>query len=914
MDINYLLFLQRARLATGGIFDSLFLFVSELATPVVTFLLFAWMYWCIDKRTGVAMGWNIGIGCTLNTTLKNLFHIQRPWLRDARITPVEVALPGAAGDSFPSGHTTRAVATWGVAGTYLCSGKMRGRAVVDANRKLLERLIGVLGWVLVVAVMLSRNYLGVHTPQDVLVALLIGIALMMGIHRVLLYADAKERKQDLWIALAGMALCFLPMLRFGCMTNCGAGMGIFAGWYVERRWIGFTTSGSNTKRSLRFIVGAVPLVVFLQVLPSVLGLFMPGKYTGFFTQGVVGFYIMAIYPYLFATAEKTVEEGKVTWIRITRQSIVILAVLAILLTTAGYVRTHLQRVAAEQQALEGTTVVETGMIGQTTYEKQANGTLVTADNMGYQVIDRGDSYYYEDGLINTVDDSRAKMDVIGHRGYPAVAPENTLLSFRAAMELGVDWLETDVQQTKDGVLVLFHDNDIKRITGLEGTIADYTYEELLAMDFGGWFSEGYAGTKIPTLQELCDLIRDDDVKVYLELKDIGEVDGFVESVYRTIEENGLHDRVVYASFNYGYLQQFKNLDASVPILCNTMVGNTSILTDTPAEYYGINTENATRELVQAIHDAGSKVFVWTPDEAGQIQNLYRMGVDGVCTNQSGIAMVASHPEYSFLADHVVWSHAMPGLYEQNLPEQCSDMIWQGFTKTSSNLISAAYSATGETNGVFYVMDLNGNLQHVVDAGFNAHMGGIAYDATHDVLWSTGPDGMVYALPIGSIIDGTYQGEILASFDADLYNANGGHVASFLAMDNGYLYVGSYCNGCNGTLHMYDISDITNPQLIRGVSIPDRIQGMTIREHANGNRTLYLTQGYEMYDGRLLAFDYGDDVTEYLVPRESYHLPEGAEQVLWTAKGLYIQFESSALPYRATARNAGDQLWILQLPE
>ncbi len=70
----------------------------------------------------------------------------------------------------------------------------------------------------------------------------------------------------------------------------------------------------------------------------------------------------------------------------------------------------------------------------------------------------------------------------------------------------------------------------------------------------------------------------------------------------------------------------------------------------------------------------------------------------------------------------------------------------------------------------------------------------------------------------------------------------------------------------------------------------------------------------MYDGRLLAFDYSDDITEYLSPRESYHLPEGAEQVLWTAKGLYIQFESSALPYRATARNAGDQLWILQLPE
>lgn len=918
MDISYLLFLQRAREACGGIFDSAFLLASEFATPVVTFLLFAWIYWCVDKRTGMAMGWNIGLGCTLNTTLKNLFHIDRPWVRDARIHPVEDALPGAGGYSFPSGHTSRATATWGVAGTYLNHGKMRGRLVMDETRKLLERMMGIIGWLTVLVIAFSRNYLGVHTPQDVLVALLLGIALMMVVHKVLMWADANNRQYDLWLAIGGMVLCFLPMLRFGCMSNCGAGMGVFAGWYVERKWIGFTTGGSNSKRTLRFLVGAIPLLMILQVIQPVLGLFLPSKYTGFFMQGFLAFYIMAIYPWLFQWAEGAVEHGKLTWVKVVHSSVVALLLFALVLGGVGYGKTHMQRVAAEQQAMAqqaaDTAIVENGVIGQTTYDKQANGMLITADDMGYSVVDRGDSYYYEDGLINTVDDTRAKMDVIGHRGYPAVAPENTLPSFAYAMNLGVDWIETDVQQTKDGVLVLFHDNDLQRITGVDGAIADYTYEELLQMDFGGWFSADYAGTQIPTLQELFDLIREDDVKVYLELKDIGAVEGFTKAIYDMVEANGLHDRVVYASFNYGYLQEFKAMDASVPVLCNTMGTNASILTDTPAEYYGLYAENVTEDLVQAIHGAGSQVFVWTPDSAQQIANLYRMGVDGVCTNESGIAMVASHPEYAFVADHAVWSHAMPGLYEQNLPEQCKDMIWQGFTKTTSNLIASAYSSTGETNGVFYVMDLKGNLQQVVDAGYSAHMGGIAYDANHEILWSTGQDGMVYALPVTAILDGSYTGERLVEFDANLYNANGGHVASFLAVDGTSLYVGSYCNGSTGLLNRYDITDPNNPQLVSQVMIPDRIQGMTIRTLANGSRELLMTQGYEMYDGRLLRFDYSDEGTEYLTPKQSYHLPEGAEQILWTSQGLYMQFDSATLSYRATARNAGDQLWILQLPE
>ncbi len=905
MDINYLLFLQKVRLATGGIFDQLFLYITDLATPYITFLLMALVYWCFDKRTGALMGWNVGIGCTYSATTKRFFNIDRPWIRDARVMPVEAALAGAADASFPSGHTLRATATWGTLGANLCK-----------KKDLTNRFLGIASVLIVALVMLSRNYLGVHTPQDVLVALLFGIALIVLTDKLFVWTDNAGGKYDITIALAGMIICFLPMVRYGCMPNAGAGMGLFAGWYAERRWIKFSTDGTGSRKTMRFIIGAIPVVLIIKTVNPMLTLSMESKYSGFFTYGILGFYIMAIYPFVFKMVESKIDSKTLDAKKASKIALATLLAITLVISLIGYIQNRALKqteIAKQQEAAANLQIVSEGTVGYMPYVVMSDGSINTSENMGYTLRDNGDSWYFADGLPDTVDDVRKKMDVIGHRGYPSVAPENTIPSFRYAMELGVDWIETDVQITKDGVLVLFHDEDLARITGVSGKIADFTYDELCHMDFGAWFSEGYAGTKIPTLQELLDLVKDDDLKIYLELKVLDKGEGFVQSIYDTVEASGMHDRVVYASFNYGYLQQLKSIDNTTQILCNTMVGNASILSDTPAEYYGIYAENATTSLVNAIHAAGSKVFAWTPDSPQQMQNLYRMGVDGVCTNQAGIAMVASHPEYSFIADNTIWSHALPGLYNANLPDYCKDMIWQGFTKTSSNLISAAYSSSGEYNSILYIMDLNGNLQNIVDMGFKAHMGGIAYDANHDVLWTTAADGMVYAYAMTPILDGTFSGEILSQFDAGLYNTAGGHVASFLAIDNGFLYVGSYCNGSNGQLNKYDITDVSNPQLVSTVTIPDRIQGVTFRELSDGSKSILLTQGYEMYDGRLMQFSYSDDILEFLEPDNSWHLPEGAEQILWTAKGLYIQFESSALPYRPTARNAGDQLWLLQLP-
>ena len=292
MDIDYLLFLQNFRVSTEGVLDIFFLTVTDLATLLVTFLLFALVYWCVDKKTGAAMGWNIAVACSINAVIKRFFNIPRPWLRDSRIQPVEAALADAKNASFPSGHTTRTTAAWGTLGFYLWG---------DGRQKSsgLKKILSVICWIIVPLVMFSRNYLGVHTPQDVMVAFLLGIAIILSVNRLLYWADANNRKYDLIIVAVAVVLCIIPMIFYGPLANCGTAIGVFLGWYEERRWINFEVSGNVVKKVIRFLLGAAVIAVLLTFAVPVLTHFMKKALATFLTYMLIGFFIMAIYPLVF---------------------------------------------------------------------------------------------------------------------------------------------------------------------------------------------------------------------------------------------------------------------------------------------------------------------------------------------------------------------------------------------------------------------------------------------------------------------------------------------------------------------------------------------------------------------------------------------------------------------------------------
>lgn len=866
MDINYLLFLQELRIASGGIFDSFMLTLTTLGEAAITWGLLALCYWCIDKRTGQLMALNVSFGATLNQGIKNIFKVERPWVQDSRIVPVEKALSHAGGYSFPSGHTTRATAVWG----------SLGKALWKKREKMLA------GFCTLVCLMVAftRNYLGVHTLKDVLTALIMGFFLIFVLDFCLSWVeDGKNR--DLMIGIAGCVVFLAFMLRVGCLGNAGAGVGILLGWIVEKRYINFETEGKLGKKVFRFFMGAFLLVFFYTVPVSILGCFVESKYAAFFANFLFAFILMAGYPYIFCKFETQMKE-KEKIAGIVCAGMIIISFLGI-----GLVQNIVNK--AEESVREESMENEPG--------QQENAEV--SDEISEAVEENLDS---------------SEVKIVAHRGYSSMFPENTMAAFMGACELGVDYIELDVQLTADGIPVVFHDTDMARITGQSGLVSDYTYEELVSLDAGSWFDADFAGEKIPNLQEALEYISAQNCMVYLELKDCGEVPGFEECVVEMVHTTGMQDRVMYASFNYEYLRKIKEIDAESEILYNTTLDKKTMIQEYPAEYYGLYLESATADLVETIHEAGGEVFVWTVTTPQEMVNLTDMGVDGIVTNYPGLAKVMIHEEYAFLAEQYVNSFTMPGLYEPWLPEGCENVVVQGFTKTPQYIFISAYSKMGE-NSILFVMNLSGKLINVVDLQFVAHTGGISYDSVHDYLWITGPEGRVYAISYGEVVSGTYAGDILVQFDAGLTNHNGSKVASFLTWFENELFVGSYVDGTNGVLKRYDLTDAAAPALVSEMQIPQRIQGITFWRDANADTVqMFLSQGYQTLDAGLLCFDYDTQITIYENPKVSYVLPEGAEQIQATTHGMYLLFESAALPYRETARRVNDQVYLIRIPE
>ena len=160
MDIEYLLFLQNWRNATNNMLTPFMEWISLFA---VTYLILIpiFVYWCLDKKKGLYVLASYGMGIALNAVVKLTACIYRPWIRDARVLPAGDAITTATGYSFPSGHSSTASLIYG------------GLAVVSWNPKK-TRIFAVIAIICMLITGFSRNYLGVHTPQDVCVGLTLG--------------------------------------------------------------------------------------------------------------------------------------------------------------------------------------------------------------------------------------------------------------------------------------------------------------------------------------------------------------------------------------------------------------------------------------------------------------------------------------------------------------------------------------------------------------------------------------------------------------------------------------------------------------------------------------------------------------------------------------------------------------------
>lgn len=901
MDIEYLLFLQNLRELSDGVFDSFMLKMTEFGEPALVFLLLAFIYWCVDKRAGQLMGLNFSVACAWNDVFKKAFGVERPWVRDGRIEPVSEAMADAGGFSMPGSHSTRAVVAWGPLGYWLWSRK--------------EKALSLVCCVLLFFVLFSRNYLGINGLSDVLVSLALGAVLIFLSDRILDWAEGGKNR-DLIIGVTGCVLCLLSMIWTDFQPDAGAGAGFFAGWMLERHFIQFEIAGGWKRRCVRFSIGAAVMLFILNALPGVLGLVMETGTAEFCSMLFLALFITAIYPFFFKDRKRYMA-GFI---------LLVVWLLGLALFSGWKVMAHRQgsgsgngsdsTVAAVMEE-----VSETGSAEESGEKTEAaadskeaaesepeseNGE--TAETESEEETLQQPSYIVE---ISAAVEER-QVQIIGHRGYSSVFPENTLASFAGAIDIGADYVELDVQMSKDGQIVVCHDEDLMRVAGVSGSVADYTLEELKKLDVGSWFSDSFAGETMPTLAEALALIRDSKSQVYLELKDIGEAEGFAEAVLDVTGECGMTERCVFASFRYEYLVELKELEEGIRTLYNTASGRVDLAEEFPADIYGLYSETITAAAVKAIHLAGKQVFVWTVDTPEQMSNMKALDVDGICTNRPGLAKVALCTEYGYLINNFESSITVPGLYEPEAASKYADKVVRGFTQAGNYLVVSACGQSEEENCILYLMNLDGELQKIVDLGFGSRTGSISYDEAHDLLWMTGSDGLVYAVSWNDILTDNYQEETQVSFDAGLVDHNQEKVASFLTVYGGRLFVGSCVDGAKGLMNCYDLTDAESPQLLMTVIIPERICGITFQEDVrSGMRYLLMSQGKEKENSSLLCFAYKEYIGIFDMPSEVQILPEGAAQLQMTARGLYILFSSASRPYRENAGIVNDQIYLIR---
>ena len=226
--------------------------------------------------------------------------------------------------------------------------------------------------------------------------------------------------------------------------------------------------------------------------------------------------------------------------------------------------------------------------------------------------------------------------ILAHRGASGYAPENTMEAFRLALDMGADGFELDVHMTKDGQLVVIHDETVDRTCNGKGFVKDMTVAQLKELDASAGFMGVYGKTEIPTLREYMEFVKDLPIITNIELKtNIYEYEGLPEMVYEMIKEFNLQEKVIISSFNHFSVMKMK---AFAPELKYGFLAESWML-DT-GEYcnkhgvpcYHPLRGNCTPELVKDMKDHGLEINTFTVNQEEEVRRFYALGIDGIIGN------------------------------------------------------------------------------------------------------------------------------------------------------------------------------------------------------------------------------------------------------------------------------------------
>lgn len=232
------------------------------------------------------------------------------------------------------------------------------------------------------------------------------------------------------------------------------------------------------------------------------------------------------------------------------------------------------------------------------------------------------------------------LEIIAHRGFSSIAPENTLAAFELAIARKANSIEFDIQLSADSVPVIFHDSTLDRITGVSGKVREQNLSQLQTLNAGKWFSDEFSDEKIPTLKEALGILKNVDKFLYFDVKPHCEwSDAEVADFVNTLNERGIKEKCVITSFSDKFLAQVRWLDGDLAI--GQIVANLEAY-KTQLSQAVANRDNlissqyrvllSNPALIQASRSQGVDIVAWTVDDRADMQKLIDLGITRIVTN------------------------------------------------------------------------------------------------------------------------------------------------------------------------------------------------------------------------------------------------------------------------------------------
>lgn len=228
-------------------------------------------------------------------------------------------------------------------------------------------------------------------------------------------------------------------------------------------------------------------------------------------------------------------------------------------------------------------------------------------------------------------DVLGQTEITAHRGSSRMAPENTMAAIQAAMDEMADYSEIDVQTTADGIVVVCHDLNLKRVAGVDKRLGTMTYDQVSRLDVGSHYSAQFAGERIPTLAQVLEVCKG-RMKLNIELKNIGDASSLPEQVAALVRQYGMEDQCVITSVKLRYLERIKEFDPELRTGYILAAAYGRYYDNESIDFISIRSSFVGRRLVEAAHENGKAVHVWTVNSKTEMDQMKLLGVDNIITD------------------------------------------------------------------------------------------------------------------------------------------------------------------------------------------------------------------------------------------------------------------------------------------